>query len=680
MLHPADPVRRGRAVGRTLMLAMLLVAPAVALAAASEAPVRVDLRVALDPGTRLLTASGRIDLAAGGATRLELSDRFTVETFEVNGEPRPVAGEVANGVRRWWLPSSATPRQVSIRWHGVLEPLRRSQEHADTLGAAEAVADPGGSFLPTGALWYPRIADALASHRVLLELPPGQRGLVPGTLVAEHVTERGWRGEFVFAHPGDGIDLMAGPYTVAERRIAGRDGRTLTLRTWFHPELTDLAEGYLDSAAGYVALYEAWIGDYPFESFDIVSSPTPTGFGMPGLTYLGIEVLRLPFIRYTSLGHEVLHNWWGNGVYVDYTQGNWAEGLTTLMADYHYRSQKGEEAAREARLAWLRDFAAVPAADDRPLAAFTSRRHGASQVIGYHKAAMLFSMLRDRIGAPVFDRGLARLWREYRFAPAGWRQLQRVFETESGEDLADAFAPWLQRPGAPRVEVVSARAIAGGVRVVLRQRGSPWPLRVPLVVETASGQMSEVATLRESQGEFDIALPAPASAVLLDPDFRLFRHLAPGEAPPILRDLMLAPTVSVLALPGVPAALAGELATRMLDGRMRLAASGEDPAVDDPRLVIGLHEAVAGWLAARGLEPRPVELADFAGSALAWAATDDTGRPLVLVSVSDEAALAALLRPLPHYGRQGWVGFEGARAVRRGTFSARSPRVAVTPG
>ena len=216
---------------------------------------------------------------------------------------------------------------------------------------------------------------------------------------------------------------MAGPYELAERRVDSVDGRSLVVRTWFHPELAPLAEGYLESAAGYIELYERWTGAYPFGDFGIVSSPTPTGFGMPSLTYLGIDVLRLPFIRHTSLGHEVLHNWWGNGVYVDYERGNWAEGLTTFMADYHYRERAGDEDAREQRLAWLRDFAAVPPSDDRPLASFRARSHGASQVVGYHKAAMLFLMLRDRLGRQTFDEGLRRFWRENRFEVAGWPAL-----------------------------------------------------------------------------------------------------------------------------------------------------------------------------------------------------------------------------------------------------------------
>ena len=476
-----------------------------------------------------------------------------------------------------------------------------------------------------------------------------------------------WRATFVFPHAGDGIDLIAGPYRVEERRLASVDGRPLTVRTWFHPELADLAAGYLDSAVEYLRLYEGWIGPYPFGDFGIVSSPTPTGFGMPSLTYLGVQVLRLPFIRHTSLGHEVLHNWWGNGVYVDYAHGNWAEGLTTFMADYHYRARRGERAAGEQRLAWLRDFAAVPDADDRPLASFTARSHGASQVVGYHKAAMLFVMLRDRIGATAFDRGVRRFWREHRFDVAGWDELRAAFEAEAGRDLGDAFEPWLRRTGAPAPRVVTATATAQGARVELAQAEPPWPLRLPLRFDTAAGEVTRVVDLHSARRAASLSLPAPPDHVSVDPAFRLFRELAPGEAPPILRDLALAAEGGVVE----------SLAARLFDHPARQVAPA-DAARETTLLVVGGEAAVTDWLAAHGLPPRPPEVRSAQASAAAWVLRDGA-RVVGAVAVREPGALEALLRPLPHYGRQSWLLFEGSRAVARGVWPAQTPRIPVAP-
>ena len=46
------------------------------------------------------------------------------------------------------------------------------------------------------------------------------------------------------------------------------------------------------------------------------------------------------------------------------------------------------------------------------------------------------------------------------------------------------------------------------------------------------------------------------------------------------------------------------------------------------------------------------------------------GVTLAVVSAQDGAALAALARPLPHYGRQSYVVFDGAKVTSRGAWPA----------
>ena len=144
----------------------------------------------------------------------------------------------------------------------------------------------------------------------------------------------------------------------------------------------------------------------------------PVGLGFEGLTYIGRQVLPLPFMRGQSLPHEILHNWWGNGVLVDYETGNWSEGLTTYMADYGLTVERSADAAREMRLAWLRDVAALPPERDSTLAGFRVRIHGAAQIVGYNKSAYLFLMLNDLLGQDAFD-GERLIWERYRFKRAG---------------------------------------------------------------------------------------------------------------------------------------------------------------------------------------------------------------------------------------------------------------------
>jgi aminopeptidase N len=667
------------------LLGLVLAAPGQIHAAPGDAaPVRAEIEVRFDPATRELTGRGTWLVAAGRPWRVTLGERFEVQRFLVDGGPGPAASAPAEGLRAWRLPAAPRQRRVEITWRGRLEALDTSLDHRAVLTNAAPVTAPRGTFLPAAARWHPVFEGAGLAYRIVIDVPDGQRAIVPGTPVGERIADGRRLQAYTFEQPEPAVDLMAGPYRVTERTFVAEGGRKIALRALLHPEIADRGEGDLDAVERYLRLYEDWIGPYPYEAFSVVSSPTPTGFGMPTLTYLGVEVLRLPFIRDTSLGHEVLHNWWGNGVRPDYAGGNWSEGLTTFMADYAYREQSGAEAAREMRLAWLRDFAALGSGADRPLSAFTSRTHGAEQVVGYHKAAMVYLMLRNAIGKEAFDRALRAFWREHRGGVAAWSDLRAAFETASKQDLRPFFAQWLDRTGAPSLRLAAASAVRDGSRwrvdVELTQSSPAYRLRVPLALQFDGGaDDTHWVNFDGERQRFTLHTDRRPAAVTLDPKAYVFRRLAPGEAPPILRQAMLDPaTVTVLA----GAATTGEaLATRFTEHPLQLRAATA-PAPSQPLLLVGLASEVDRYLARHGLPRRPPKLDATAGTATAWVWTTERrgGAPLTVVAARDEAALAALARPLPHYGRQSWLAFDGTTAIARGVWPSRPQRIALAGG
>jgi len=652
-------------IRRAAGLAALICAlswPASAMAAASTTHA---IQVRIEPATQQLEGSDQISFDAPRAATLLLSARFRIDSLAVDARSVGFQARLVDGLQHITLPPA---RRIDVRWSGKLAPLDPSLDHRDTLTYDEPASGSEGTFLPSGSGWYPEVEGGLARYSVALDLPADQRGLVPGRLVEEHLAQGRYRARFEFRHPAEGIALMAGPYRIEERLMRTADGREVRLRTYFHPQIADLASGYLDSVEGYINLYEREIGPYPFSEFSVVSSPTPTGFGMPTLTYLGISVLRLPFIRATSLGHEVLHDWWGNGVYPDYARGNWSEGLTTFMADYAFRERESPQAALAMRLAWLSDYAAMPRGEDMPLDHFTARTHGATQIIGYNKSAMLFFMLRDEIGKAAFDQALRDFWQHYRFRIASWSDLRHAFEHASGKDLSTFFAQWLRRTGAPDLRIADAKAkpVGGGwqLSVTLAQGAPPYVLSVPVAVRTSGGEIMRRVALTRERGTAVLELPSEPLAVVLDPQLRLWRRLAASEAPPILRDAMLAerPALIIPSADAAVQAAAHELASRMLEGADT--ASAKASAL----LVVGLHADIDAWLAHEKMAPRPAMLAPESGSAEVWTVRAKSGRVVVLVSARDAASLAALSRPLPHYGRESWLVFDGARMLKRGTW------------
>jgi aminopeptidase N len=637
------------------------------LAAPALAAPHFDIEVRLEPAHGRLLAQAKIGLPAGEPVDLRLDARHRVVEWLLDGSP--VSATVRAGSRRIVLEPSAHARELRLRWTIEADPPDRAATHRDTLSAFAPQIGEAGSFLPAGGAWYPLPHDASGPllHRYVLsvDLPAAQRALAPGERVSDAVRDGRRDVRFDMAVDSEGADLMAGPWVESQRTVRARGGRTLTLRTLFHPDIAGLSEGYLDAAAAHLARIETQLGDYPYRTFTIASSPTPTGFGMAGLTYLGSEVLRLPFIRNTSLPHEILHNWWGNGVYLSSDSGNWTEGLTTFMADYAQAEAQGEDVARAMRLDWLRSLSALAPLSQDSLANFVSRTHDASQVIGYYKSALVFLMLRERIGAAAFDGALRTFWRTHRHRRAGWNDLRHAFEAASSRDLTRFFAQWVDGAGLAQPRIAGAGRTSAGLSLALAQPAPPYELEVPLRWRTDTEIRDERVSLDTLRRAFPLAVDGDCADVALDPDFRVARRLAPGEAPPILREATLdaSPGLTILAgddarLPDVARGLAGD----WLDAPPQEVA-GENAPGRDARLVVGSFAQVDEWLMQHGLPAREVD-----GDAVAWAMRGPAGGTLALVAARDADALAAVRRALPHYGRQGWVTFQGARATARGQW------------
>lgn len=186
---------------------------------------------------------------------------------------------------------------------------------------------------------------------------------------------------------------------------------------------------------GYVAMYQKLLGDYPYSKVALVENFWETEYGMPSFTLLGGSVLRLPFILTTSYPQEILHNWWGHGVFVAREGGNWSERLTAYLADHLVADQHGDGAAyRQEALQKYADDAAR--SKDFPLSAFRERHSPATEAVGYGKALMFFHMMRRDIGDDHFLKGLRTLYSGRKFQRASFDDVRSV--DGYGEHRADS--------------------------------------------------------------------------------------------------------------------------------------------------------------------------------------------------------------------------------------------------
>lgn len=641
---------------RPLSLLALLLVPCIAQAA----PDRYAIELRLFPADGRIEGEARVVLGSDHGATFRLAPGLVPEEATLAG--RPVGLSEASAQWSWGEPAAAGD-VVTLRYGGQLP---------KALGEELIFLAPEQGVLSAGSGWIPDLGREDATYELTLEVPEPYRAVATGRLLDEAAADGVYRVHYAHDAAGEPPSAFVGAFSVAERRIG-----PVTLRTFFDAEHAPLSPIYLSQAQGYIDHFSRRIGPYPYPSFSIVGGTLPVGLAFPGLTYVSSRILPLPFMQTTSLAHEILHSWWGNAVRVSYAEGNWAEGLTTYMADYGLAEAENRGRAREMRLAWLRDFTALPPERDQPLADFVGREHDAGQVVGYGKAAFVFHTLRRLIGDKGFDAAMRRLYAEHLQRPAGWSDIERLFEAEAGRELDAFFDQWLQRTGAPRLhleDVAWEEAEDGyAVTVRIRQEEPAYILSVPVKVETDHGFVSRDVSLTGTAAEATLLVGGRPRAVQIDPDYNLFRWLAPGEAPPILRDVTLAASVN-LVLPPDPAErkAAEALAGRLLDRQVEIASQ---PDEGKATLVVGTNAGLAPVLAAQGLAPPP-ELAGR-GTARVWTVREPSGAVTLVVEANDAEALAALARPLPHYRRDSFLVFQEGAVAERGVWPSGENELSV---
>ncbi|MFZ1538341.1 MAG: M1 family aminopeptidase [Chromatiaceae bacterium] len=556
------------------------------------------------------------------------------------------------------------------------------------------IISPDGVVLDGNSGWYPRFTDSLQHFSLQVTLPADWIAVAQGAGPNRVATTEGARVSWREDQPQDDIYLIAAPFVTYTQPTA-RGEAQVYLR---NPE-PELAQRYLDATAEYLAFYSDLIGPYPYAKFALVENFWETGYGMPSFTLLGSQVLRLPFILKSSYPHEILHNWWGNSVFIDYETGNWSEGLTAYLADHLFKEREGQGAAyRRDSLQAYADY--VGAGEDFPLTAFQGRHGSASQAIGYGKSLMLFHMLRHDLGDAAFRAGLQAFYRENRFRTAGYDQLRIAFEQASGRDLKGFFAPWTQRVGAPDLALteVTLEPAASGFqlrgRLEQTQPEAPFPLTVPLLVHLKDGSLIQQRIPLDGRAtEFLIELPTPPLRLALDPDFDLFRRLAPGENPPSLsrllgaaRGLIVLPTAETEALATGYLQLA-ESWTKDAPGWEVVKDDALDRLPEDrPIWLLGWRNRFMTALTAQPIgldrESHRLELSgeSLAGDDLSLALVREVaGRPLGLIATLNPAALTGLARKLPHYGKYGYLAFTGSEPINqlKGQWPAGESRLQV---
>jgi len=226
------------------------------------------------------------------------------------------------------------PRVIEIYYDAIFEPNHQKEntEHNET--TTNNIVDESEVLLLSS--YYP-VLEGFSIFKLTIEIPSDFEAISEADSVTVMTDKDNKIFQFDFSHPLSGITLAAGKYWVMEEQFHG-----IKIKTYLFSENGKLATSYIEHTKLFIELYESMLGKYPYRTFSIVENNFQIGYSLPTYTLLGSRVIRLPFIVKTSLGHEILHQWFGNYVFMDYKGGNWSEGLTTYLSDHWYEHINGK--------------------------------------------------------------------------------------------------------------------------------------------------------------------------------------------------------------------------------------------------------------------------------------------------------------------------------------------------
>jgi aminopeptidase N len=646
------------------------------------------IRIHLDPDAHTLNAVDSLHLdAAVASLEFELHEALNPKSKDPAVTLTELEAEPDSGLRRWQISSTgdATSDLWVITYDGTLyQDVEGTVFGRERVGAEiRATIGDAGVYLAGGLGWYPQVAYGLKAHRVTCVLPEGWTCLTQGRRLLDRTFAGRHEATWDAPLPTEGINLVANRFRVD----ALQHGETL-VETYFFPEDSSLAAGYLESCAEYLDLYESFLGPYPYAKFAVVENFFPTGYGMPSWTLLGQQVLRLPFIRATSLGHEIAHNWWGNSVFVG-EGGNWCEGLTVYTADYLYKERASAAAARQYRKNTLKDYTRYTRdGGDFPLSEFVSRHNSATRAVGYGKSMFVFHMLEEQVGRPAFRAALRRVIAEKQWDEAVWTDFFRAVEVEGGLSdgaLEDKRVQWIERAGAAVLELGELSVERAGEKWRLRgeliQATDPLQLRVPLRIEGGSASAEFLVETAVAAKPFELLTDFAPEVLRVDPDYHVFRRLHEEEMEATLSLIMAEADPLFLLQPGLDAELAEafrDFAAGFVEGEPRVLAPGEDKAAETAaQTLIWLGKTPPPFREKpAGLQTTPFftvfqeQRFEPGKHSLVYTGKRGEAGGFMAVLAAAPKEVREITRRVPHYGKYSYLGFATGRIQLKGNWEA----------
>lgn len=582
---------------------------------------------------------------------------------------------------------------IPIRYTGIIkhEIIEGTAEYARGFSETSGIVFDKGVYLAGSTYWVPNFENfEMSTFELNVKIDKDWNVVSQGTRVINELVDDKMTIKYVSQHPMDEIYLIAAKwieYSLQHENVL--------VQAFLRTPNEALAQRYLKVTSDYIKLYQDLIGDYPYTKFSLVENFWETGYGMPSFTLLGEKVIRFPWILHSSYPHELLHNYWGNSVFVDYKTGNWCEGITVYMADHLIKEKQGLAGDyRRNSLQKYTDY--VNEENDFPVSKFLSRNNSAEEAVGYGKSMMFNEMLRHRVGDDNFKKSYTKFYDDYKFKKASFNDIRTSFEKITGQDLKSFFEQWINRKGAPTIVLsdVSVKEENGKFirkfKLSQTQKENIFDLLIPIAsyFEGDTDVVIENINFNTREKNFTMTFDKRPLKIEIDPQFNVFRRLDRKEVPTSISQVMGSRN-GIIILPKESDKLKDyeDLANmwsqiQQSQGKvLKLVYDNDIESLpsDKTAWVLGFENKFAETVQI------PNEYEDYFTDEISSkiSTAKETGSLIYTLSnpnnptltigflaTNSSAAIKSLSRKLLHYGKYGYLAFEGEQATNtlKGVF------------
>src|ERR1700678_4170942 len=437
---------------KVLVLSLLMVSAGPHLFAAERSTINITgyvINAQLDPAEHTLKATAKVTFTATeklSAPVFELHNALKGESVK-DAQNHVLSGERGPNATISIALASPVSKGASSTLTFVYDGTLSGSEESPVEGLKVASIGDPISYLLYAGRWFPMVGYLTDrfTMEIHVQIPEGYRVVGSGNTGSPRAVSGGMEYTFNWTRPSFPGTIIAGKFN--EPMVVAGSPNVRIYVTDAHkqsgPELAQTANKEFE-------FFGETFGESSTRLLNVVELPDDTlpPYWAPEIAAIaGAQIAAHP--NYRLLANTMAHQWWGSMVSPATLNDAW---ITNGMSRYAELMYVEELAGAQALQAAVVDVSAGALAYDTIALTSVGRLDPFSpqfQSMTLEKGAMVFHMLRWEIGDDNFLKTLRALITQYGEKPTRTRDVEKVAEEQSQQQLTAFFAQWLDGTGAP---------------------------------------------------------------------------------------------------------------------------------------------------------------------------------------------------------------------------------------